>query len=58
MKCRRPEYNHTSGQWAVWDFSYEENGERYYELHPFWTFKEAIDFWKSQTIYLNTQKND
>ena len=52
MKCERPIYNPETKQWEVWDFAYEENGERYYELHIFWTFKEAIDFWKNQTIYL------
>lgn len=58
MKCERPIYNPETKQWEVWDFAYVEHGKRYYELHTFWTFKEAIDFWKNQTIYLNTQKND
>lgn len=34
------------GKWEVWDFAYEENGERYYELHEFWEYKDAIEFWK------------
>ena len=46
MKCERPIYNPETKKWEVWDFAYEEVGERHYELHTFWTFKEAIDFWK------------
>ena len=45
-------FNPETKQWEVWDFAYVELGKRYYELHIFWTFKEAIDFWKNQTIYL------
>ena len=51
MKCERPIYNPETKQWEVWDFSYEENGERYYELHPFWTFKEAIDFLETNKLF-------
>lgn len=46
MKCERPIYNPETKQWEVLDFAYAEHGKRYYELHTFWTLKEAIDFWK------------
>lgn len=35
MDCQRPIKNKETGKWEVWDFAYEENGERYYELHEF-----------------------
>lgn len=38
--------NEETGKWEVWDFAYEENGERHYELHEFWEYKDAIEFWK------------
>ena len=38
--------NNETGKWEVWDFAYEENGERYYELHEFFEYKDAIEFWK------------
>lgn len=46
MKCQRPVKNEETGKWEVWDFAYIENNERYYELHEFWSYQEAIDFWK------------
>jgi len=46
MDCQRPTKNEETGKWEVWDFAYEENGERYYELHEFWEYKDAIEFWK------------
>lgn len=46
MDCQRPVLNKETNKWEVWDFSHIKNGERYYELHEFFTFKEAIDFWK------------
>ena len=48
MDCQRPVKNEETGKWDVWDFDYEENGERYYERHQFWEFKDAIEFWKSR----------
>lgn len=44
MNCQRPVKNEKSNKWEVLDFSYEENGERYYELHEFFEYKDAIDF--------------
>ena len=55
MKCERPIYNLETKQWEVWDFAYVEHGKRYHELHTFWTFKEALDFWK-QINYLPKTK--
>jgi hypothetical protein len=46
MDCQRPTKNEETGKWEVWDFAYEENGERYYELHEFFEYKDAIEFWK------------
>jgi hypothetical protein len=46
MNCQRPIKNKESGKWEVWDFTYEEDGGRYYELHEFWIYKDAIEFWK------------
>jgi hypothetical protein len=46
MKAERPIYNEQTNQWEIWDFVYEENNEKYYELHTFWSYKEAIDYWK------------
>lgn len=46
MDCQRPIKNEKTNKWEVWDFAYEENGERYYELHEFWEYKDAIEFWK------------
>ena len=53
MDCQRPVKNKETNQWEVWDFAYEENGERYYELHKFFTYKEAIEFWKVRNTKLN-----
>jgi len=46
MDCQRPTKNEKTNKWEVWDFAYEENGERYYELHEFFEYKDAIEFWK------------
>ena len=46
MDCQRPIKNKETGKWGVWDFAYEENGERYYELHEFFEYNDAIEFWK------------
>jgi hypothetical protein len=46
MDCQRPVKNNETNKWEVWDFAYEENGERYYEQHLFFTYKDAIAFWK------------
>ena len=46
MKTERPIYNEHTNQWEIWDFAYEENEERHYEVHKFWSYKEAIDYWK------------
>ena len=48
MNCQRPTKNEETEKWEVWDFAYEENGERYYELHEFWEYKDAIEFWKTR----------
>jgi hypothetical protein len=48
MNCERPVKNEETGKWEVWDFAYLENGERHYELHEFWEYKDAIEFWKSR----------
>jgi hypothetical protein len=46
MDCQRPIKNEKTNKWEVWDFAYEENGERFYEVHEHWTFDEAIEDWK------------
>lgn len=46
MDCQRPVKNKKTNKWEVWDFAYEEDGKRYYELHEYWEFSDAIDFWK------------
>lgn len=46
MDCQRPVKNKETNKWEVWMFAYEENGERYYTLHTFWDYKDAIEFWK------------
>lgn len=48
MDCQRPTKNEETGKWEVWDFVYEENNERCYELHEFWEYKDAIEFWKTR----------
>ena len=48
MNCERPIKNEKKNKWEVLDFAYEENGERYYELHEFFSYKEAIEFWKTR----------
>jgi hypothetical protein len=53
MDCQRPVKNKETNMWEVWDFAYQENGERYYELHKFFTHKEAIEFWKVRNPKLN-----
>lgn len=45
MDRQRPIRNLETGMWEVWDFAYEEDGVRYYDLHTFWDFKDAIKFW-------------
>lgn len=54
MECQRPVQNKETNEWYVWDFAYEENGERFYELHKFFTHKEAIEFWKIRNPKPNT----
>jgi len=46
MDCQRPVKNKETNKWEVWDFAYMEGADRMYELHEFFTYKEAIDFWK------------
>ena len=46
MDCQRPVKNKETNKWEVWDFAYVENNERMYELHEFFSPKEAIEFWK------------
>jgi len=46
MDCQRPVKNKETNKWEVWDYSYTENNVRWYEHHEFFTFKEAIKFWK------------
>lgn len=46
MKMQRPVKDKETNKWLVWDFAYEEDGHRYYELHEFWEEKDAIEFWK------------
>ena len=48
MDCQRPVKNIETNMWEVWDFSHVENNIRHYELHKFFTFKEAIEFWKNR----------
>lgn len=48
MDCQKPVKNPNTSKWEVWDFAYEEKGERHYEVHRFWTYKEAIEFWKTR----------
>lgn len=43
MNCQRPVKNEKTNKWEVWDFSYEENGERHYELHEPDFAKATID---------------
>lgn len=53
MNCQRPVYNEKTNRWEVWDFAYVENDERYYELHEFFEYDDAIEFWKIR----NPKKN-
>ena len=46
MDFQKPVKNKGTNKWEVWDFAYVENGERFYELHEFFTYNEAIEFWK------------
>ena len=46
MDCQRPVKNKETNKWEVWDFAYVENNERMYELHEFFSPKEAIEFLK------------
>ena len=46
MDCQRPIWNKDTGKWEVWDFAYVENDERHYEVHRFFEYKDAIEFWK------------
>ena len=48
MNCERPIKNEKTNKWEVWDFAYEEKGERHYEIHEFFSYKEAIEFWKTR----------
>lgn len=50
MDCQRPVKNKKTNMWEVYDFVYVENNERHYELHEFFTFKEAIEFWKIRNV--------
>ena len=56
MDCQRPIFNSETNKYEVWDFAYEEDGERFYEIHRFFTYKEAIEFWKTQNIKTNYEK--
>lgn len=48
MNCQRPIKNEETGKWEVWDFAYKEKGEMYYEVHEFWEYEGAIEFWKTR----------
>ena len=56
MNCQRPEYNQETNKWEVWDFSHIENGERHYEKHEFFSFDDAIVFWKTRNPKILTKK--
>lgn len=43
---QRPVRDKETNKWLVWDFAYEKDGHKYYELHEFWEEKDAIEFWK------------
>jgi hypothetical protein len=58
MDCQRPIYNEETQKWEVWDFAYEEDGERFYEHHDFFEFKDAIDFWKRMNPKPNKDENN
>jgi hypothetical protein len=53
MDCQRPIKNKETGRWEVWVFAYEEDGERYYERHEYWEYKDAIEFWKKNNPKIN-----
>lgn len=53
MDCQKPVKDESTGKWIVWDFAYEEKGERYYEKHEFWEYKEAMEFWKIRNPKIN-----
>ena len=53
MNCQRPVKNKETNKWEVWDFSHIENSERHYELHEFFTYKDAIEFWKVRNPKFN-----
>lgn len=55
MNCQRPIKNNDTGKWEVWDFAYEENNERFYELHTFWEYNEAIYFWEIRNGKIQNQ---
>jgi len=48
MDCQRPVKNKKTNQWEVWDFAYIEKGERHYEVHKYFEFDEAMNFWKTR----------
>ncbi len=39
MNCQRPTKNEKTNKWEVWDFAYEDNVKRYYELHEFFEYR-------------------
>jgi hypothetical protein len=57
MNCERPIENEKTNKWEVWDFAYEEKGERHYEVHEFFSYKEAIEFWKTRNPKQNNNRH-
>jgi len=44
--------------YEIWYFSYEENGERYYEVHKYWSYREAIESWKKYNPKIKKDEKD
>jgi len=57
MKTQYPTKNLKTGKYEIWDFAYEENGERFYELHEFYSFNEAIEYWKTINPKIKNENN-
>ena len=44
QKTHEPQFNSEINQWEIWDYSYTENGEDFFEVHRFWTYLEAVKY--------------
>lgn len=54
----KPIYNKKTNKWEIWDFSYEEKGEKFYTHYEWYNSEDAIEFWKTHSTKEQRKRND